>query len=84
MKKALARERQGFFSRRLLQAYIGQRNDNADCRDDGGDCVDREHRAYGCGESPRFYGERINQQKDDGEDFHLREQNHGSAEGHRP
>ena len=35
---------QGFFSRRLLQAYIGQRNDNADCRDDGGDCVDQEHR----------------------------------------
>lgn len=45
MKKALAGERQGFFIRRLLQAYIGQRNDNADCRDDGGDCVDREHRA---------------------------------------
>ncbi len=45
MKKALALERQGFFIRRLLQAYIGQRNDNADCRDDGGDCVDQEHGA---------------------------------------
>lgn len=40
MKKALAHERQGFFSWRLLQAYIGQRNDNADCRDGGGYCVD--------------------------------------------
>lgn len=72
----------GLFSWRLLQAYIGQRDDNADACDSGGYCVDGEHCAYLSGQSPWLYCERINQQKDDREDFHLREQHYRTAQGH--